>query len=577
MQFFHKTTFWKAISKTSWGIYLGIVLVFYPIFVYFYSVYIYTTNIPFSDDYPTILNDTISIIQSENIKGKLVLLFSKSLEEILLLSKVIPLATYYVFGEIDLRLNRVIGNIAFLGLLFFIYKALPNKREKLFLLLPASLILFQLKQNWFYITVASTSVICLWFSGLVFYFLGKKTTKHFFYSGLVAVFSVLSFGSGLLTFPVGWLVLIIQKRFKLAWVWFFTTIIIIGPFIYFNKLTSSLSSSFAIIPSLNDLIRVGLFFISFLGSVFSFENQSIMFFCGALIIAYFIFLIYRKYYKVNLSVFSFMVYLILLAATAAFYRSGLGENAFMADRYKIYSLVMVLMVYISIIDLFYLKINEKWIFIISTVILSASFYTVSYVEGKQKLEFSKNILSWRMNQWLDQNYNLMAHPFQNQANAIMTRALTGGYYKLPYKLINIPEKKYSALVNSNKECSQLSEVQLESNFNVIAVGSESSPFLVRIEGMIYDQKPTRPTKSEPVYIVLSSQEGEYIFIANAQPHSEKSIHFQKKRTNKSLLALIPFNKLNDNIYQIGLCYQNQARLTNHFIIKQNNQFKHVIK
>jgi hypothetical protein len=577
MQFSYKTTFLKPISKTSWGIYFGIVLLFYPSLVYFYSIYTYTTNIPFSDDYPTVLDATISIIQSEGLKGKLVLLFSKSVEEILLISKIIPLATYYVFGEIDLRLNRIIGNSAFLGLLFFIYKALPNNKEKIFLLLPAVLLLFQLKQNWFYITVASTNIISLWFSSLVFYFLGKNSTKHFFYSVLIVILSVFSFGSGVVTLAVGWLVLLFQKRFKLASVWFFTAILTVGPFIFFNGLTSSFTSSYGTVSSLNDLVRVGLFFISFFGSVFSFESQIIMFFFGALIIAHFIFLIYRKYYEVNLPVFSFMVFLIFLAATAALYRSGLGENAVTADRYKIYSLVMVLMVYISVIDLFYLKINNKWIFIIPTVILATYFYTTSYVEGKQKLEFSKSLLAWRMNQWLDQNYNLMAHPFENQANAIMTRALSSGYYKLPYKLINIPEKRYSPLSNSMERCSQLSDVPLESDFNVIAIGSESSPFLVRIEGMIYGKKPIRPTKLEPVYIVLTSREGKYVFVTNTQPYSEKSIHFDRKRINKSLLALIPFNKLKDNIYQIGLCYQKNAGLSNHFIIKQNNQFKHVIK
>ena len=104
---------------------------------------------------------------------------------------------------------------------------------------------------------------------------------------------------------------------------------------------------------------------------------------------------------------------------------------------------MVLLIYISLVDLFYSRINKKWVFMAGMITITGSMYLVSYVEGKQKLGFSKYMLVWRMNQWLDQNYNLMADPFQNQANSIMTRALTSGFYNLPYQLINIPYKKYS--------------------------------------------------------------------------------------------------------------------------------------
>ena len=116
-----------------------------------------------------------------------------------------------------------------------------------------------------------------------------------------------------------------------------------------------------------------------------------------------------------------------------------------------------------------------------------------------------------------------------------------------------------------------------SDFNVIAFGPEFSPFLVRIEGVIYDQKLTLPAKAEPVHVILDSLEGKYIFTAHAQEHIEKSIHFRQGTPNKGLLALIPFRKLKDNIYRLGLCYKGRVVFNNHFIIKQNHQFKHIIK
>ena len=322
---------------------------------------------------------------------------------------------------------------------------------------------------------------------------------------------------------------------------------------------------------------MGVFFISFLGAAFSFKSQAVIFIFGTLIVFYFIFLIYKKYYLTNLTIFSFMVYIILVAAMVALYRSELGGGAIFADRYKIFSLFMSMLIYISIVDLFYSGINRKLTFVIVMVMVTGSMYFVSYFEGKKKMEFSKNLLIWRTNQWLDQNFNLMAHPFEHRANAIMTRALTGGYYKLPYQLINIPDNRFSPLVKPTDLCSRENKMAFRSDFNVIAVGPELSPFLVRIEGVIYDQKLTLPAKAEPVHVILDSLERKYIFTAHAQEHIEKSIHFHQGTPNKGLLALIPFNKLKDNIYRLGLCYRGRVVFNNHFIVKQNHRFKHIIK
>ncbi len=268
---------------------------------------------------------------------------------------------------------------------------------------------------------------------------------------------------------------------------------------------------------------------------------------------------------------------IIVTAIATLFRSGLGENSVFADRYKIHSLTMVLLIYISLVDLFYSRINKKWIFMAVMIMITGSMYLVSYIEGKQKLGFSKNILVWRMNQWLDQNYNLMADPFQNQANAIMTRALTSGLYNLPYQLINIPDKKYSPSIVPPDLCNRESKKPFESEFNIIAIGPKLSPFLVRIEGMIYGQESVLSGKPEPIHVILSSNKGMYIFTAHSQEHLKKSIHYRQAMTNNGLLALIPFNKLEDNVYRIGLCYKDGAVFTNHLIIKQNHQFKHVVK
>ena len=564
----------QLVPKTPWFVYFGAVLVFCPALVYFYSIYIYATNIPFSDDFHRGLNDIISIIQSASLQKKLALIFSHNLETLLLFQKVIILLIYSIWGEIDLKTPLFIGNSTLLGFLFFAYKMMPEKRERVFLVLPAALILFQLKPNWVYMiwSVNVGRLYSFFFAGLVFYFLDKGSTKYFLGASFFAICASLTNAGGVAVIPTGWIMLIIQKRFKLAWVWLVGNLILLGFYSYWGGFTSSFTSSLFSISSLNDLARIGLFFISFLGSMFSFENQTVIFTFGIIMVCHFIFLIYKKYYVMNLAVFGFMIYIIHLAAIAAIYRSGLGENAVFADRYKIHSLIMILMIYISLVDLFYSRINRKWVFVISMVVITASMYFISYVEGKQKLAFSKFLLVWRTNQWLDKNYNLLAHPYQDQANAIMTRALTSGYYKLPHQLIKIPDEKYSPSVTTVDLCNRESEKPFESEFNIIAVGLELSPFLVRVEGVIYDNDALT-TKSEPVHVVLRSREGRYMFTAHSQEHVNTSIHFRQGKSNKGLLALIPINKLNNNTYQLGLCNKGGVVYSNQLIIKEDHQFK----
>ena len=186
---------------------------FCPVLIYFYSIQAYATNIPFSDDYPKHLDEIIPIIQANTLWDKFAVIFSRSLENLLFFNRVILLLIYSVWGEINLKVAIVISNIALLGLLFFAYKTLPEKREKIFLVIPVALLLFQLKENWIYMTWSASHgcLYALFFSGLVFYFLEKSPIKYFFGAGFFAICSAFSFGSGVATLATGWLILIIQK------------------------------------------------------------------------------------------------------------------------------------------------------------------------------------------------------------------------------------------------------------------------------------------------------------------------------------------------------------------------------
>ena len=191
--------------------FLGMVLVFFPVLLYFYSFSIYTTNVPFSDDFST-LNEVMQILKSETLLGKFALLFTHQNEHLHVLTRSVFMLVYFVFGSIDFKILVLISNLALLGLLFFAYKTLPEKQEKMFLLIPVALLLFQLKQNWVHLIWAMEALAALYvlfFSGLSFYFLGKKSAKYFWWALFFSLISVLTHGPGMAILLVGGSLLLI--------------------------------------------------------------------------------------------------------------------------------------------------------------------------------------------------------------------------------------------------------------------------------------------------------------------------------------------------------------------------------
>jgi len=120
----------RPTPKMPWLINFIKFLVFLPVLIYFYSIHVYATNIPFSDDYVIHLDQIISIIQAQTISGKLELLFLSSLEQLHLFNKITILLIYSFLGEINLKIFIFIGNSALLGLLFFSTKRYPKTERK---------------------------------------------------------------------------------------------------------------------------------------------------------------------------------------------------------------------------------------------------------------------------------------------------------------------------------------------------------------------------------------------------------------------------------------------------------------
>ena len=242
-------------------------VVLLPPALYFYFVYSYSLNLPFADDF-TNLSQAISIFQSANFNEAFSIFFVLENGHRIAFTRLIYILSHALFGEIDFKILVLIGNIPLVVLLYLFFNVLKVPRSNLLYFIPISILLFQL-QFWKNMTWAATAVhhqYALLFSGLTFYFLSKNSNRYFYSAFFFSVVSVFTHGAGLPTIFLGWVNLLISKRYRQSLIWIFGTFCF--GFFYCKNFfpgTSDLSRA----PSLAEL-KVGVtYFFAFLGSTFS--------------------------------------------------------------------------------------------------------------------------------------------------------------------------------------------------------------------------------------------------------------------------------------------------------------------
>ena len=95
-----------------------------------------------------------------------------------------------------------------------------------------------------------------------------------------------------------------------------------------------------------------MFYFAFLGSSLSLDKMYIAAGFGVILSFYLFYLTWDKYYEKNITVFMFMVYIFLNAFLVAMARSGLAVENVFAPRYKIVSVILIVLVYMSLAERF---------------------------------------------------------------------------------------------------------------------------------------------------------------------------------------------------------------------------------
>ena len=503
------------------------------------------------------MSQAINIIQSANFSEKLSILFSQDGEHRLVFTRLSHILSYALFGDINFKFLVIFGNTALVALFFLFLKTIKVPHATLLYFIPISILLFQLQswKNMIWAQAALQHQYILVFTGLTFYFLGKYSNRSFYSAFFFAVVSVFTHGSGLATIFIGWVALLISKRYRQSAVWAIGAFIL-GLFYFKNFYT--ITNVFAGTQSLAGLKNLLMYFFSYLGSSISLNEMPVAVGFGVVLSFYLCFLTKDKYFERNLTVYVFMTHIFFHAALVAIARSDLGlENVF-SPRYKIDSVVLVILVYISLADRFSLTADKFSKFVSIGILFAATSYYLTFNPGKDNLETRSKSLTWMANQWVNTNHGFFFRSAPPGAedrylNSMLLKAIEGGFYELPYEILGIPDSGYSSSVILPKTCEMEKRKVFKTKFSITPIGPESHPYLIRLEGIIHHPISNKTDNNATIHLILKSKNGSYTFETHPQHYLHGSVFFEKELSNVGFIALIPFEKIEKGLYRIGFC------------------------
>ncbi|MDD5595089.1 MAG: hypothetical protein PHY94_02470 [Candidatus Omnitrophica bacterium] len=403
-----------------------IILALLPIYCFYLMIFAFSANIPYWDDYDSILNFTNNFLES-NPQNKATLIFSQHNEHRIVFSRVVTLFFYYLTGKINFRLLALVGNLSLIGLAVILFKSVEFTKEKLSYFIPILFFIFQ-PQYWgdiYFATSALSNLPVLFFSVASLYALKKGSIQYFVLSLFLAILSTFTNGNGMLVFLAALPCLVFDKKYRKSILWALAGI---GcTLIYFYGYLKPVSH-----PSIynaifvHPLATIGYYF-NFLGSCFSVFGmvRFLPFLVGILFTLYFVYLVKIKFYKKNFVIFSFFTFLFITAIVTALCRSGFE---LLPSRYKIISILILALSYLSFTQIFAETKIRSLLSII--LIFSILFNLVSYLRNYNYVILQKKYLEEGASLWEKDNVGL-AYPDANRANSIINAASIKKTYFLP--------------------------------------------------------------------------------------------------------------------------------------------------
>lgn len=401
------------------SIFPALVLTLLPILAFWLCWGHLAVNVPKWDDHA--LKAYLFYSEQETtFTGKIYQLFRQHNEHRIVLDRFVTWLDYTLFGKLNYLHLMILGNASLLGLLGIFGAVLKRSKSKemisfqkmsslsgLNYLPPIAFLLFNLS-SW---ENAFWGMAALQNFSVVLFVLGAIYVLSFTNSLLGAIIlgllATLTSGNGMLIWPIGAVLLVLQRRFRPLAFWGISTVLIIG--LYFLGYEKPAGNPPARGPIV-DLLKGWLAFNGAAGEVFPISSTFTL--ClllgGLLTVALLmtsLWVLFKQsqtepYQRTGSPVSTFFLgsvaFLLGTAAIVAWSRVGFGLDVLITSRYKIYSLTLLAVAYVFTVT----QLSGSWRQLTGLLGLTGSIA----IAGLSYITYADEVLWWR--RWLLTNqYN----------------------------------------------------------------------------------------------------------------------------------------------------------------------------
>lgn len=516
-------------KNTFWGL-----LIFLPVALYFYFLSEYSLNIPKWDDHAL----KAFIVDFQNADGfvsKFQTFFKQHNEHRIAFDRFFTLIVFWIHESIEYRWLMWVGNFTLLGVLFIFFRLFQKQKISIAYFVPIPMILFQMQlwENTFWGMAAMQNFGIIFFILTLIYLISSEKKSHLYLALFVAFLATYTSGNGITVFPVCIVLLVLQRRFKDLTIFGIASLLLI--FLYFFQYKFPENN-----PSMAGIgfKKIIFGFFSFLGSVFDLipnANQSrkttilggmILSITGSIIAIYLIFnsKLIKKQRNLNqteLFILGNILFLMGTAIVVTVTRISYGEAGLLTSRYKIYSILLLLTIYLAFISKLNLT-NDKWI-ISALIFMAICFnFVANYVHFKDVINFRNQLISFGVNWQLEET-----KPALNSS----------------LELYELPNLGFENNLEEIKKPIQNSPAWREN----ITKTTNADGIVVQNNSLIISQN-----KEDNISVIVQSSKKNYLMPVQLMSYPLKSLVRTGKYWQNGFISVLNYNEFENGTYQLGL-------------------------
>lgn len=528
-------------------------IILLPVVVYFTVWDYYAINIPKWDDH-TLKLFIDQYAHAANWKGKIMALTKQHNEHRIALTRLVAWADYSLFGTLNYRHLMLVGNILLIGIIPLWYLLLKNSKKPLFALVPVPFLWLSLSMwenmYWGMSAVQNFGVVTL--SVWTIYLCVNPRNLLFALSIPLAFICVFTSPNGLFVLPIGALLIFLtgnRKRLALYILASGATI-----FFFFNSYIRPDSNP----ESKASILQLAKGYMAFLGSFaesipvkdsfgMCFLLGIVLFLVALSIASTTLFRIIRNKYSIkferitDLFCLGTILFVLGTALVVVYGRAGFGLEGLITSKYKIYSLLLLIVAYLYVV----IPIKGSFLspYITAIVFLAVIFNIFSYhYHLVDAYNLRKMLITDQFN-WTYTDRTLKAQQDTSFAGRIVAK--TPVVYENWLPLIAIADRQTYA--GSSRGLIQLYD---QTSFKK---GIDT----YKVENKVFT---SQRLQDSGIYVLFKSKDRYYIFPAlRTRNKSRKELFLKQYYFAPGFEGDIPFTKMAKGTYNVALIRQEGAQ------------------